>query len=193
MIEQSFSLSPFPKPDLPKLSLTGMLFLQKKVLTLQYSVEGEIECILLPLISPNPNRQDELWKATCFEFFLAIKDQPGYWEFNMSPSGDWNVYRMNAYRRIGFREEMTISQLPFEFIKEAGRYFLEVTIDLSLVIPPEDELQIGVTAVIQTKDGQESYWALVHPAPHADFHLRASFILEPEAQNHLSARSAQDG
>ena len=193
MIEQSFSLSPFPQPGLPKLSLTGMLFLHKKVLTLQYSVAGEIERILLLPISPNPTRKDELWKVTCFEFFLAIKDQPGYWEFNMSPSGDWNVYRMDAYRRVGFREETKISQLRFEFKKEAARYFLAVTLDLSLLVPPEGELQIGVTAVVQTRDGQEGYWALVHPAPHADFHLRESFILEPEAQIHPSARSARDG
>ncbi|MGZ9226183.1 MAG: DOMON-like domain-containing protein [Anaerolineales bacterium] len=193
MIEQSFSLIPFPAPYTPALSLTGTLFLQKKLLSLHYSVEGEIERVLLPLVSPNPSRKDELWKATCLEFFLAIKGQPGYWEFNMSPSGDWNVYRMDAYRRIGFREETTISQLPFEFRKEAGRYFLDVPVDLSPVIPTEQALQIGITAIIQTKDGRESYWALVHPATHADFHLRESFILEPAAQIHPSAGSARDG
>jgi hypothetical protein len=193
MIEQTFTLIPFPAPDIPEISITGKLSLDDHVLTLKYLLAGEIESLLLPLVSPAPSRRDELWKETCFEFFVAIKDQPGYWEFNMSPSGDWNVYRMDAYRRIGFHEETTISQLPFEFMKELDGYSLDVSVDLAPLVEPGHELQMAITGVIQTRDRNETYWALTHPAPYADFHLRESFILPLAAQTHPSVQSALDG
>jgi hypothetical protein len=193
MIEQLFTLIPFPASDIPAISLTGKLSLQRQFLTLHYSLAGNTEEILLLPISLSPGRKDELWKATCFEFFLAIQDQPGYWEFNMSPSGDWNVYRMDAYRRIGFREEAAISALPFAFKKESNRYSLDVAIDLTSIIRADENVQLAITAIVQTKAGNETYWALAHPASHADFHLRESFILGLAGQAHLSEQSAPDG
>lgn len=193
MIEHAFRLIPFEAPHIPAISLTGRLSLKDLFLTLRYSLAGEIESVLLPPASLTPVRTDELWKATCFEFFLAIKDQPGYWEFNMSPSGNWNAYRMDAYRRIGFREETAISLLPFVFTKESDGFILDASIDLTPIIQPEEQLQIGITAIVQTKDGSESYWALAHPAPYADFHLREGFILAPAGQTHPLGQSAQHG
>ena len=193
MIEQTFTLIPFPGVDIPAISLTGILSLDHHVLNLHYALTGDLESVLLPSDSLSARRKDELWKGTCFEFFLAIKNEPGYWEFNMSPSGDWNVYRMDAYRRMGFREETAISQLPILFKKEWNNFLLEASVELTSIIPPEEELQMGITAIIQTKDGNETYWALTHPAHHADFHLRDSFILPLAAQTHPSAQSALDG
>jgi hypothetical protein len=186
MIEQAFSLIPFAMPQVPVILLAGKLSFHNKILTLYYLLTGNVGEVLLPSKSLTPSRKDELWKATCLEFFLAVKDQPGYWEFNMSPSGDWNVYRMDAYRRIGFQEETAISQLPFEINNESDEYSLEVSVDLSAIIRPEQDLQMAVTAIIQTKDGRETYWALAHPAPYADFHLRESFILSLAGQTHLA-------
>jgi len=193
MIAQGFTLIPFPAADTPAISLAGRLLFENHILTLHYALSGNTDCVLLPQLSQTPSRRDELWNETCFEFFLAVKDQPGYWEFNMSPSGDWNVYRMDAYRRIGFREETAISQLHFEFRKESTGYSLDASIDLTPLVSPESELQVAVAAIIQTPDGGETYWALTHPAPHADFHLRESFILELAEQTHPSPQSARDG
>ena len=193
MIEQAFTLIPFEAAHIPAISLSGRLSLKDLFLTLRYSLAGEIESVLLPPASLTPGRTDELWKATCFEFFLATKDGPGYWEFNMSPSGNWNVYRMDAYRRIGFREETAISLLPFAFTKESDGLILDAAVDLTSIIQPEEQLQIGITAIIQTKDGSESYWALAHPAPYADFHLREGFILAPAEQTPPLGQSAQHG
>ncbi|HEX6035474.1 MAG TPA: DOMON-like domain-containing protein [Anaerolineales bacterium] len=193
MSEQSFSLIPFPASHIPAISLTGELSLENTTLTLHYSLDGDLEEISLPPASSIPSRKDELWKSTCFEFFLAIKDQPDYWEFNMSPSGDWNVYRMDAYRRIGFREERAITQLPIEYKKEPERFVLNVSVDLSPLIHLRPELQMAITAIIQTKDGKETYWALAHPGTQPDFHRRESFILRLEGQMHPSEQSARAG
>lgn len=193
MIEHSYRLIPFEAPQIPAISLTGRVTLDNHALTVSYALTGEMESVLFPPVSAVPSRKDELWKGTCFEFFLGIKDQPGYWEFNISPSGDWNVYRMDAYRRIGFREERAISGLPFELRKESDGFLLEVSVDLISLLQGKAELQMGITAVIQVKGGGETYWALAHPAPYADFHLRESFILPLAGQTHPLEGSAPDG
>jgi hypothetical protein len=193
MTERSFSLIPFPARNIPHITIKGRISRQSNILTLHYSMVGNMDEIFLPSLSVHPIRKDELWKTTCFEFFLAIKDQPQYWEFNMSPTGDWNVYRMEAFRQVGFREEAAIQQLPLEIKKNTADFVLDAVVDLNSIIQGEQSLEIGVTAVIQTKDGNQTFWALNHPAPQADFHLRESFVLTLEGQVHLSQESSAAG
>lgn len=193
MTEQSFSLVPFPASNIPEIKIMGSVSRQGDFLAVNYMLTGDLEKIVLPPASVHSGRQAELWKTTCFEFFVAIKDQPRYWEINLSPSGAWNIYRMDAYRRAGFREETSIQRLPFEVQGEAGTLILKATVDLSPLFQPADDLEAGVTAVIQTKRGIETYWALVHPASEPDFHRRESFILALAGQTHPLAQSALDG
>jgi len=192
MTEQSFLLIPFPARNIPEITITGHVSRHNNVLALHYSLTGNLEVVFLPPTTANPNRKDELWRTTCFEFFLAIRDQLQYWEFNISPSGDWNVYHMDAYRRIGFREETSLGQLEFNFGAEAGVLTLDVAVDLNPAGKAVQEAQsfdVGVTAIIHTNDGNETYWALAHPASQADFHLRESFILALTAQPHRLRQS----
>jgi hypothetical protein len=177
---QKFRLVPYPASDLPKIQITGEIERTGNRLSIRYVVTGEIDSVLLPAVSNSAARQDDLWKATCFEFFIAIKDHPRYWEFNMSPSGNWNVYAMEAYRQVNMREELALTQLPFEFKKTNAEISLDISVDLNPILEPAQVLQIGVTTIIQTNDSSESYWALAHPGPHADFHLRESFTLVVE-------------
>jgi hypothetical protein len=177
MTQATFSLIPFPDSNIPEIQISGMIERKAPVLTLHYSVTGDIERILLPHVCSRPGRKDDLWKATCFEFFLALPNDPQYWEFNLSPSGDWNVYHMDTYRRVGFREETLIQWLPFSVRCEPDDIKVRLTLDLSPIIPTENEIRVGITSVIQTPDGQNTYWALAHPKSQADFHLRETFIL----------------
>jgi hypothetical protein len=170
---QTFSLIPYPAGNLPKIEITGGINRADNQLSIRYEISGEVDSISFPDPSASLSRKDDLWKTTCFEFFLAVPNQPQYWEFNVSPSGDWNIYKMDAYRRVGFREEISIKQLAFQFELPD----LELSVDLNPLFPSTQPLQIGITAIIQTKDGNETYWALAHPGPQADFHLRESFIL----------------
>jgi hypothetical protein len=172
---KAFQLIPFPANDLPKIQITGEIERTENRLFIRYAVTGEIDSILLPTPADFPSRKDDLWRATCFEFFVAVKDQPHYWEFNMSPSGNWNVYTMDAYRQVNMRTEVAFTRLPFEFKKDDNDITLDISVDLNPIIRPEAVLHIGVTTIIQTNDGNESYWALAHPGPLADFHLRDSF------------------
>lgn len=188
MTEVFFSLIPFDPTSSPAIIITGRIEHLYNRLALYYTLYGDLNNILLPAPAARPGRRQELWKATCFEFFLARKDQPSYWEFNLSPSGDWNVYRMDAYRRTGFREEGRISQLQLETQTEKDAFSLATAVDLGPMLSTAVDLEVSITAIIQTAGGTETYWALTHAGPQADFHLRQSFILELAGQTHLSNR-----
>lgn len=178
---KSFRLIPYPKGTPPNIDITGEIIRAGNKISLRYEVAGEVDKIILSSKSPSPSRTDDLWKATCFEFFVAIPGQPQYWEFNMSPSGDWNVYIIDAYRRVGFREETSFKQLPFVFRNMQNNLSLDISLDLGPILHPQQIIQVGITSIVQTTDGQESYWALTHPGPQADFHLRKSFTISLDA------------
>ena len=175
---QVFKLTPFPSNTIPNMKISGGIVRAENNLFIRYEVNGDIDKILLSTKATSPSRTDDLWKATCFEFFAAIPNQPGYWEFNMSPSSDWNVYRMDAYRRFGFREETAFTQLPFLFKETENQLSLDISVNLDRMLQPEQSVQVGIATIIQTMDRRETYWALTHPGQQADFQLREGFILE---------------
>lgn len=179
MTRQSFSLIPFSAQDVPAITIKGQVARQSNTFYVRHVIAGNLRAVALQSLNASPARKDELWRTTCFEFFLAIKNTSQYWEFNMSPSGDWNVYVMDAYRQVGMRAEMRIKRFPFDVRKEAdGLLSLEMAINLDPIINSEKPIEVGIASVIQMKDGKETYWALLHPRPEADFHVRESFVLE---------------
>lgn len=190
MAEEFFSLIPFDRASNPAITITGSIGHELNRLTLHYELCGDLSDVLLPPPVARPGRRQELWKASCFELFLARRDQPSYWEFNLSPSGDWNVYRMDAYRRMGFREEGRISPLHLKMQAEKDAFVLATTVDLIPIFSEAEDLEASITAIVQTASGTETYWALTHSGPQPDFHLRQSFILELAGQTHPLNRPA---
>lgn len=178
MTEQTFSLIPFSNSNIPAIQITGCVSRENGFLNLQYRLAGETGKIQLPERSTSPVRKDDLWANTCFEFFLAFPDDSRYWEFNLSPSGDWNVYHMEAYRRMGFREETSIQRLEVEMKREAGYVLLNADVDLSPLISGNQRLQLGIASIVQSANQHETYWALAHPHPKPDFHVRDSFLIQ---------------
>ena len=177
MTEHHFSLVPFHDMALPEINIAGGILREQDFLTVHYSLSGKTEDILLPPATSHPGRRDELWLSTCFEFFLALQGQPQYWEFNISTSGHWNVYSIDAYRRIGFRVEMRIKDVALVIRKLEDGWAVTASVDLSPIIGSHIPIVAGIASVIQTSAGYKSYWALAHPGPQADFHSRESFIL----------------
>jgi len=178
MTSQLFSLLPFSAQDTFSLEISGTVERHNNQFSVRYTLVGNLEEIFLPSPARDPSRKDELWRTTCFELFIAVKDSPQYWEFNMSPSGDWNVYVMDAYRQVNMREETMIQQLQFKVHTDAEDFSLKAALDLSTIIPREKSIEAGISAIICSSTNRESYWALVHPYMKPDFHLRESFVLE---------------
>ncbi|BAY11515.1 DOMON-like domain-containing protein [Calothrix sp. NIES-2098] len=178
MNNQSFSLQPFPATgQLLKIKIAGNIARNVNKLTIQYTLFGDIEKIALASPSATPSRKHELWQETCFEFFLGIKNSQRYWEFNLSPAGDWNVYRFDGYRQ-GMQEEAAFSTLPFIIQQQADSLELTLDVDLDKIILQEQALEVAITTVIKQTDVEVTYWALNHRGAEADFHRRDSFILE---------------
>jgi hypothetical protein len=117
-----------------------------------------------------------LWEATCFEFFLAVPGTAGYWEFNLSPAGDWNAFRLTGYRR-GIAEEPAFTGLALDVRRRPRELTLDVELDLGNIVPADQALEVGLAAVIKLPNGTLTYWALAHPGREPDFHRRDSFLV----------------
>jgi hypothetical protein len=177
-IPRKFLLQPFPtNHPLPDVQITGNISRKENKLNLDYALNGNLLEIEIAPPSDTPTRKHELWQETCFEFFLGIKDVPGYWEFNLSPAGHWNVYRFTAYRQ-GMAEEIAFRTFPFIVEMRGNSLAVSLDVDLDKILLVEQMILVAITTVIKRKNGEISYWALTHQGTEADFHLRESFIID---------------
>jgi len=179
MVEQGeFVLSPFKENSLqPAISLSGSAVRSDNSLFLSYMLVGTLSELDIPQPEPKSKRLDNLWQTTCLEFFLAGADTSRYWEFNLSPSACWNVYRFTDYRE-GMAVETAIADVPFQVSQTGDRLLLEVEVDLNALLLAKTRVSLAIAAVIQQASGGLSYWALYHPGKQADFHDREGFVLE---------------
>lgn len=152
----------------PAVDVTVLFARRGGSLWLRYVVDGDVEAIKWPGLIKR-ERMDRLWTTTCFEAF--VKTQNGYHEFNLSPSGRWASYRFDGYRQ-GMAN--ALEAVVFDGLDAAAdRVALEGTVRL-----PPDASHLGLSAVVESKDGTISFWALAHPSDKPDFHHPDSFNLE---------------
>jgi hypothetical protein len=112
-----------------------------------------------------PERTDELWKSTCFEAFLRPLGGTAYREWNFAPSTRWASYEFSAYR-----ENMTAAEVdapPYVRIEDNFTWW---ALGATIAIPADTNWELGLSAVLEEKDGTKSYWALAHPTKKPDFH-----------------------
>jgi hypothetical protein len=159
------------------IDLAAKLDRHENILSIEYHLHGDISTLIIPPAVPNPTRKSLLWEHTCFEFFLGVPGMAEYWEFNLSPAGDWNIYHLDNYRQ-GLQEEVAFTSLPFQLALQPSSLVLKLELDLGHIIEPDQNLQVSVTSVIEPRIGEISYWAVTHSGETADFHLRDSFSIE---------------
>jgi hypothetical protein len=148
------------------------------ILVFRFLLDADMSRVHVPP-SGRGGRTDGLWKSTCFEAFVARADEPGYHEFNFSPSRDWAIYRFSAYREGMSPAE--IGQAP-EISVHRGGDGLELKSavrcgDLA-ALRDAGRLRIALAAVIEDEHGRLSYWGLRHPPGKPDFHHPNGFALE---------------
>jgi len=147
-------------------------------LLLCYQLCGAVSGLQVPAPT-TPGAADGLWQATCFEVFMALPGEAAYREFNFSPSGQWAAYRFCAERVRDTAAEA--KQPPFEPLidvrQSADTLTLQAWIPLSAMPAPAHTLQLGLSAVLQERNGALSYWALQHPSARPDFHHRSGLSL----------------
>jgi len=143
-------------------------------LSLHYSLQGDIERLLVP--PPQPARIGwKLWRHTCCEAFIRPSPGEGYYEFNFSPSGEWAAYAFSGYRQGAPRADPALDpQIALERTAESLELYALVDLPRLSIHGP---VRLGLSAVIEEHDGTLSYWALRHPAARPDFHHADSFAL----------------
>lgn len=169
----TYSLIPFDKSSAPDISVEVDAHVKKNKLYLQYVLTGNITEIDWPSFD-KIKLAENLWQTTCLECFLLLEGGQSYIELNFSPKGYWHIYYFDAYRKAS---ESLSDLVEIENIKTSQgshAYQLRAIVDLDSV----SIRSVGLTAVIETKQQQLSYWALQHDAQQPDFHLSSSFGLK---------------
>lgn len=136
-------------------------------------------CVGAPIdrfVVPPPTEQsraDDLWQSTCFEAFLKPADGDAYREWNFSPSSQWAAYDFESYRSK--RENADVESPPYIRNQDNLRWW-----QLGATIPVEADQrwQLGLSAVLEEKDGTKSYWALAHGDGPPDFHSPDCFAAQ---------------
>lgn len=187
-------LIPFQLAPYPLIFKVEISFQQKSKepsqLSITYHLTGEealneINLLSQPLSSSD--RSHDLWKNTCFEWFLKTNSSSSkYWEFNASPTGSWNFYELESYRaplqecdllmNPTFRSQITpsnaskASTYSFTFQGELNPRLFDFQKDHVAV-------QLAITSVIKWKSDQTSYYSLQHPKIKPDFHSPEGFVV----------------
>ena len=117
-----------------------------------------------------PKRAEELWKTTCFEAFLRGQDAKSYREWNFAPSGNWAAYDFPKYRKD--RSDADVAP-PYIRVEDNLTWW---AIGVTIAADAEIDWALGLSAVLEEKDGTKSYWALAHgEGDKPDFHDPACF------------------
>ena len=138
-----------------------------------FIVEGDVRAFPANP-APSGRRADGLWRDTCFEAFFAngngANGNGAYTEANVAPSGDWNLYRFDAYR-AGMRE--CRSEPPHvtyaaseDAVRFTARWSRAAFADVVSVKP----------AVVLREGESYHYFAPAHPQGRPDFHAAEGFV-----------------
>ena len=176
MLHQTLIYHPATPSDLVSQLTATVSELTEDHIQISYQLNGDLSQLLIPELQA-PSASDNLWKHSCFELFIAQADTENYYEFNFSPSTLWAAYAFNSYR---VRQEWDIKNVPNLRISQTlNQLQVEATLnltDLPLLNFNKNWL-IGLSAVIETKHNDLSYWAIKHPEAQLNFHHRDGFIL----------------
>lgn len=147
-----------------------------RTLDLCFRLETPLDDLRL-LPSADDYDGDPLWKHTCLEAFVGVPGQPGYLEFNFAPAGLHTVFDFEDYRR----QRSSAAPVGVELGWDHGPDWIElesrIRLDDWLSDPPE-LLEVGLSAVLEDRDENTSFWAARHSSKGLDFHDRETFVLQ---------------
>ncbi|MEZ0243624.1 MAG: DOMON-like domain-containing protein [Sphingomonas sp.] len=170
---RSVALVPFPGKPHPAIKVSVEVQRLRGQLRLWYIVTGAVERVKFPPLG-KAAREDALWHHSCGEAFVRAGAGAAYRELNLSPSGKWAAYDFSAYRKGGGNAAMRAPMITTA--ASTGRFGIGADLHFEGAMAGVD-WHVGLSMVIETKDGAKSYWALKHAADRPDFHRPESFTL----------------
>lgn len=149
------------------------------MLAVTYVIEGGLDRVRVPAPHEAPGVADRLWEHTCCEIFIARNGVPGYYEFNLAPSGEWAAYAFERYRERVVLDDANALDPQIAVRRFEKKFELNALILLDRLSPThaDSALALGLAAVVEDQDGSLSYWALLHPPGKPDFHHPDAFAL----------------
>src|SRR5262249_27006861 len=113
----------------------------------------------------DPERAENLWQTTCFEAFLRAEDADAYREWNFAPSSEWAAYDFTSHR--DGRADAEVAP-PYIRMEDNLTWW---ALGATIAVDAETHWQLGLSAILEERDGIKSYWALAHPdGDKPDFH-----------------------
>ena len=139
-------------------------------LLFSYCVTGPVDRLLIPPVT-STGRYDLLWHHSCFEAFLRPAGGTAYLELNFSPSSRWAAYEFDGFR-AGMRNAGGIGTPSILTAQSPTELRLNVTVPLlaGQMLPHDLAVDIGLSTILEDKEGHLSFWALAHPPEKPDFH-----------------------
>ena len=159
-----------PHPDFPSVAITSIsveaIRSWDNFLKLSFHIAGAIDEVRWRAIDGPSTRADRLWEHSCFEAFVGSGAAPSYLEFNFTPI-QWAAYAFDGYRD-GMRDIPNV--LHWGALQLGDESALaKTTIGVS-AFDDNAEWRLGLSAIIEARDGSKSYWALAHAPGKPDFH-----------------------
>ena len=171
-----------PNTAQPSAPISVVAFLNRcntKVM-IEYVLTGDMKEFSIPAVSLNPSRVDGLWCHTCFEAFMRFEDSEAYYELNASPTDDWNLYSSSGYHQDRIADDR-INYIFQESHFSEGIYRKVIHVDFANIFPADLnklDLHMGITAVLEDRNQNLSYWAHTHCDTRPNFHMLESFSLQ---------------
>ena len=167
------SLQPFSPPP-KEVDCSCSIERRAGVLHLDFTLAGELAKLVIPTEVNKPQRKDKLWTTTCFECFFKMTGSKDYWELNISPAGHWNLYHFLDYRQ-GMSTEKRVTAVTYQRSQAAGKFSLVCSFPIYDLVPQDCTIRLGLSSVLESKNGTKSYHALCHPGKQPDFHHQDGF------------------
>jgi hypothetical protein len=148
-------------------------------LVVHFAMTATVDDIMLPEPVTYASRRDRLWATTCFETFARLASDPRYLELNFAPSTAWAAYTFGDYR-TGM-DSAALDPPTIDVQRRPDGLDLYMAVDLGPIawLDLDAQWAVGLSAIIEEKDGTKSYWALAHPAgDKPDFHHADCFAAQ---------------
>ena len=130
-----------------------------------FGVGAPASRFVMPPVAEEPTRAENLWETTCLEAWLREPDSVAYREWNFAPSGDWAAYDFTAHREG--RTDADVGA-PYIRVEDNMTWW---ALGATIPVEAERQWQLGLSAILEERDGTKSYWALAHPeGDKPDFH-----------------------